>query len=231
MTISRQRKAIAPRDFNPHLPYGRWRLWLLHTPLFLYFNPHLPYGRWRFAQTWSLRAGVISIHTFLTEGDGEVRGNFLRDTLFQSTPSLRKVTKSAVEGDLGGLHFNPHLPYGRWRILCHTRHPLSDFNPHLPYGRWQWQPMSYADNMRISIHTFLTEGDKLRGNLFSVPFLFQSTPSLRKVTIHFGICDHSKKFQSTPSLRKVTPPLWLLPLASRHFNPHLPYGRWPQKYL
>ena len=182
MTISRQRKAIAPRDFNPHLPYGRWRLWLLHTPLFLYFNPHLPYGRWRFAQTWSLRAGVISIHTFLTEGDGEVSsakqlgfisihtfltegdfndlGNFLRDTLFQSTPSLRKVTKSAVEGDLGGLHFNPHLPYGRWRILCHTRHPLSDFNPHLPYGRWQWQPMSYADNMRISIHTFLTEGDR-----------------------------------------------------------------------
>ena len=35
-------------------------------------------------------------------------------------------------------------------------------------------------------------------------YLFQSTPSLRKVTITKLFCQQLDKFQSTPSLRKVT---------------------------
>ena len=123
-------------------------------------------------------------------------------------------------------NFNPHLPCGRWRcclmIVCHS----CNFNPHLPCGRWR---------MRMA---------KLVGLI-----IFQSTPSLRKVTTKPDVktC-YFRQFQSTPSLRKVTQRkdkktdisfisihtflaegdvycLWCW-LSVSYFNPHLPCGRW-----
>ena len=57
---------------------------------------------------------------------------------------------------------------------------------------------------KISIHTFLTEGDHMRGDMARI-MPFQSTPSLRKVTISVSPRQVTVLFQSTPSLRKVTP--------------------------
>ena len=101
---------------------------------------------------------------------------------------------------------------------------------------------------KISIHTFLAEGDiresidcydyvkfqstpSLRkvtndkqGN--ASKFIFQSTPSLRKVTaLQLPRVAPEKQFQSTPSLRKVTRMLGQIYRAEKNFNPHLPCGR------
>ena len=43
-----------------------------------------------------------------------------------------------------------------------------------------------AHHQTISIHTFLTEGDFKHPQLLTAPLLFQSTPSLRKVTSHYA---------------------------------------------
>ena len=100
-----------------------------------HFNPHLPRGRWR------------------------------------SGAARRRDWNN----------FNPHLPRGRWHTWDSFIIRIHDFNPHLPRGRWhrmsqaefeklifQSTPSSRkvttakrpADHKdRISIHTFLAEGD------------------------------------------------------------------------
>ena len=147
-------------NFNPHLPYGRWRrLPLLHRLGARNFNPHLPYGRWLarasdsifrqvFQSTPSLRKVTcrycclriicfISIHTFLTEGDCLWSLRFPLIVLFQSTPSLRKVTLTPL-----ALRCFPP-------ISIHTFLTEGDAALHL----------HVMPDFQISIHTFLTEGD------------------------------------------------------------------------
>ena len=80
--------------FNPHLPYGRWLDGAEIAAEVMHFNPHLPYGRWRIA-------GVPQKYAIL----------------FQSTPSLRKVTHGRWKTFLYAINFNPHLPYGRWLAI------------------------------------------------------------------------------------------------------------------
>ena len=59
--------------------------------------------------------------------------------------------------------------------------------------------------INISIHTFLAEGDDQTLYYTDTQYLFQSTPSLRKVTTQaIATLTDKQKFQSTPSLRKVT---------------------------
>ena len=57
-----------------------------------YFNPHLPCGRWHGGIFGCRRCYDISIHTFLAEGDTGALVGELTNAIFQSTPSLRKVT-------------------------------------------------------------------------------------------------------------------------------------------
>ena len=146
-------------------------------------------------------------------------------------------------------HFNPHLPYGRWRSICPMRRRNGDFNPHLPRGRWRYHTGQNPDAGAISIHTFLAEGDRRlyiwlhtlmnfnphlpRGRWQSIfqrlqwQMWFQSTPSSRKVT-RDRILDrpHLSAFQSTPSSRKVTEEHSRDTVRNNNFNPHLPRGRW-----
>ena len=151
----------------------------------------------------------ISIHTFLAEGD-RARPQY--------SPSI--------------LHFNPHLPRGRWRRSRIQSRSRKNFNPHLPRGRWQIVIALKAKDLRISIHTFLAEGDSTRtcspfrsghfnphlprGRWLYVDragkqdLLFQSTPSSRKVTQKQDTVPIKKEFQSTPSSRKVTCKMSLL---------------------
>ena len=220
------RRGSRPRNFNPHLPYGRWRSICPMRRRNGDFNPHLPCRRWQQACSCTLHISRISIHTFLAEGDGS------RMSVWRAIPN-----------------FNPHLLCRRWRLancifnwaikisihtfLAEGDGPAStpcqwqkNFNPHLPCGRWRhsWP--------RSSPHR-----------------QFQSTPSLRKVTrAHNMDLGMWGKFQSTPSLRKVTikisSTIWEYGISihtflaegdnfnvfsssnDSYFNPHLPCGRW-----
>ena len=84
----------------------------------------------------------------------------------------------------------------------------TDFNPHLPCGRW------------------LITGYERRSSDW-----FQSTPSLRKVTLRPRSSSILNQFQSTPSLRKVTQDAINVVLGWCDFNPHLPCGRWQHLLL
>ena len=124
--------------------------------------------------------------------------------LFQSTPSLRKVTVNlpGVSGQ-DDISIHTFLAEGDNISVLKRFRPI-DFNPHLPCGRW---PFSASPNL--------------------IKVRFQSTPSLRKVThinrgckalldnfnphlpcgrwLQFRYIFHNLiLFQSTPSLRKVT---------------------------
>ena len=191
--------------FNPHLPCGRWPATEDCVRYVSYISIHtfLAEGDVHYVISVYLD-NLISIHIFLAEGDEKADGAIYRvaknfnphfpcgrwqmraakeeqPIVFQSTPSLRKVTSMhfyvampykisihtfLTEGDdrygrssRRDQNFNPHLPYGRWPKLRALRPDQSDFNPHLPYGRW----LAFA-------------------MLESMSALFQSTPSLRKVT-------------------------------------------------
>ena len=126
-------------------------------------------------------AMVISIHTFLAEGDNKLAVARYTLAVFQSTPSLQKVTFGELYIQLSYKNFNPHLPCGRWHISDITSSALLHFNPHLPCGRW--------------------------------------------LQVQMQIC-HSQIFQSTPSLRKVTARAYVSTTVTCNFNPHLPCGRW-----
>ena len=193
-----------PWNFNPHLPRGRWPPSVLCHMLLYHFNPHLPRGRWLHCFITLHRCSSISIHTFLAEGDCWC-------------PADRA----------GGMHFNPHLPRGRWLDSVKSWYIASLFQSTpssrkvtlCMFGRlalmekFQSTPSSrkvtqlaYAilDVTKISIHTFLAEGDHLLGSCNTYVSVFQSTPSSRKVTGVDCTLNDYKIFQSTPSSRKVT---------------------------
>ena len=83
---------------------------------------------------WITRDQNISIHTLHTEGDFQLASDPHLHSLFQSTPSTRRVT-----GEKGGAQ-------GQIRISIHTLHTEGDtpirtipyshpnFNPHPPHG-------------------------------------------------------------------------------------------------
>ena len=102
---------------------------------------------------------------------------------FQSTPSLRKVTTTQTLQNSSSAYFNPHLPCGRWQLITEI----------------------IFHSLKISIHTFLAEGDRQEDIIGAYHVPFQSTPSLRKVTVR-KLYKRSTPalFKSTPSLRKVT---------------------------
>ena len=107
------RRGSRPRNFNPHLPYGRWRSICPMRRRNGDFNPHLPCRRWQQACSCTLHISRISIHTFLAEGDGS------RMSVWRAIPN-----------------FNPHLPCGRWPWSLWVWIQIHNFNPHLPCGRW-----------------------------------------------------------------------------------------------
>ena len=145
----------------------------------------------------------ISIHTLCEEGDERQQLYNLWDVnfnphplwrgwrhysyifylwfKFQSTPSVKRVTK-AIRNFFRFLNISIHT-------LCEEgdTHPQtsqwinSDFNPH---PLWRGWPASNC----------LADAD----------FLFQSTPSVKRVTTQKGQNDLKTLFQSTPSVKRVT---------------------------
>ena len=92
---------------------------------------------------------LISIHTFLAEGDETGLAMTAKTIIFQSTPSLRKVTCESADVSCSAT------------ISIHTFLAEGDdatFNGDLVIG--------------ISIHTFLAEGDESINSFFNVSFYF-----------------------------------------------------------
>ena len=192
------------KDFNPHLPCGRWPIYIIlvyfsytfqSTPsvwkvtrqinkesdVHSHFNPHLPCGRWQ--------SGSFKLFERI---------------LFQSTPSVWKVTIREKRTGETQCNFNPHLPCGRWQGYAPTLVGCYYFNPHLPCGRWLslvlrladcrlfqstpsvWKvtgdDVNYLNVAIISIHTFRVEGDATLVYIQQISQTFQSTPSVWKVT-------------------------------------------------
>ena len=190
-------------DFNPHLPYGRWLYQSVRDRSQCYFNPHLPYGRWR-------HSSIVTWQAYT----------------FQSTPSLQKVTTTAVndvydffisihtflaEGDGSRMsvwraipNFNPHLPRGRWRgsrnkaeaVKLFQSTPSSRKVTHDSHSKQVFLLFQSTPSSRK-----VTDRSNASG---AVPARFQSTPSSRKVTSQTSRQQHYREFQSTPSSRKVT---------------------------
>ena len=148
---------------------------------------------------------VISIHTFLAEGDDEMMYNY--DISFISIHTF------LAEGDCkfaGGI-------WTRWY-----------FNPHLPCGRWQHKRFKKISPDWFQSTPSLRKVTFMQWNTDTLSRLFQSTPSLRKVTCSTWLL---RKYCSWISIHtflaegdlSVQVPIWL----KYDFNPHLPCGRWP----
>ncbi|CCZ62502.1 uncharacterized protein BN544_04753 [Hungatella hathewayi CAG:224] len=116
---------------------------------------------------------------------------------FQSTPSLRKATMTFEQLTKQFLILWHHG--SKWLCQFQSTPSLRKATPFVV------NPFLVC---RISIHTFLAEGDSEKLISAGADGEFQSTPSLRKAT-RVGIMNHMRrKFQSTPSLRKATRRGW-----------------------
>ena len=61
---------------------------------------------------------MISIHTFLAEGDADLRRLAEIDLLFQSTPSSRKVTKTAIKkSQIQNISIHTFLAEGDYQLV------------------------------------------------------------------------------------------------------------------
>ena len=78
---------------------------------------------------------MISIHTFLAEGDWKEQYIPSVNYTFQSTPSSQKVTrKKIVVTSTQEISIHTFLTEGDYHINGHIYHDLN-FNPHLPRRR------------------------------------------------------------------------------------------------
>ena len=146
-------------------------------------------------------------------------------SIFQSTPSLRKVTFCLYPIQQISHNFNPHLPYGRWQeaVIQWSHYHIFQSTPSLRKVTLYLRVLFHF--VDISIHTFLAEGDvevvnQKRGYINFNPHLpcgrWPPGRRLHLILRHFN--------PHLPCGR------WLLgrpiPQAHSHFNPHLPCGRW-----
>ena len=145
----------------------------------------------------------ISIHTFLAEGDRQQ--DSLDSFMKHFNPHLpygRWLILNFLF--VSSIYFNPHLPYGRWhihtlpyscifQISIHTF--LTEGDSLLPY---------FPTRLCISIHTFLTEGDRLKPKALQISVISIHTFLTEGDLTTKSAAKIGEIFQSTPSLRKVT---------------------------
>ena len=147
------------RDFNLHIPRRRWQLVTLRIRHQLGFQSTLSSQKVTTkTYTWAEKIG-ISIHTFLTEGDRS------------------RTSRTTAVPD-----FNPHLPHRRWLAVGSLHTDGIAFQSTPSSQKVTCLLIDFVYPCRISIHTFLTEGDDnpLEDEVDNVKF--QSTPSSQKVT-------------------------------------------------
>ena len=127
------------------------------------FNPHPLWRGWLASTTDSVTASI-----------------------FQSTPSVKRVTWGKT----------PKV-YSVYKISIHTLCEEGDgagialkvvsahFNPHPLWRGWQYPLLILDDLASISIHTLCEEGDQHHVRPPHARFIFQSTPSVKRVTRNY----------------------------------------------
>ena len=171
-------------------------------------------------------AYIISIHTFLAEGDGRPLYEYFNNDIISIHTFLAEGDVVCKRAWRETENFNPHLPCGRWRCVISVCNLWSYFNPHLPCGRWHVPLLSTHVALSISIHTFLAEGDWTQPLIIIGETYFNPHLPCGRWLGSGRLTDNPVLFQSTPSLRKVTFGLDSIGTHTLHFNPHLPCGRW-----
>ena len=125
-----------------------------------YFNPRSPCGERLRCQYCIGQSEYISIHALLAESDADSFSRLVSTSLFQSTLSLRRATRSVYPVTAFSAYFNPRSPCGERQCLPAPSAPCPcNFNPRSPCGE------------RRKRHTVPLTA-----------FLFQSTLSLRRAT-------------------------------------------------
>ena len=59
---------------------------------------------------------TISIHTLCEEGDQDITSHLYADHIFQSTPSVKRVTDQIIQSYATILNFNPHPLWRGWHL-------------------------------------------------------------------------------------------------------------------
>ena len=151
---------ITSRVISIHtfLAEGDWRRWRRYGSA-KDFNPHLPCGRWRCDRTAEPEPDSAFQSTPSLRKVTQRHQRSRRDSIFQSTPSLRKVTWRHIWVSAVLWHFNPHLPCGRWPILVIHSCSAVTISIHTFLAEGDACSIRTQVILRISIHTFLAEGD------------------------------------------------------------------------
>ena len=145
----------------------------------------------------------ISIHALRGEGDAVRESQSLLNSVFQSTPSVGRATRSQAQDSRGIRTFQSTPSVGRATSFPRCDFPfITNFNPRPPWG-----------------------GRPLRSRRLRSCTIFQSTPSVGRATSVMGI-DTSQALISIHALRgegdlpKSTASL----RRRRDFNPRPPWG-------
>ena len=148
---------------------------------------------------------AISIHTLCEEGDDLLRSVYQqKHHVFQSTPSVKRVTQQPHQRDKTFLfQSTPSVK----RVTFISRKSIGDFYISIHTLCEEGDRRAYLKErgFTISIHTLCEEGDETLIVWFARKLLFQSTPSVKRVTALLvqGLRVHHL-FQSTPSVKRVT---------------------------
>ena len=177
----------------------------------------------------------------------------LTSTWFQSTPSSRKVTRFDVYCRRGWTNFNPHLPRGRWPEVVAEENYFCEFQSTPSSRKVTEGAEELTKSIKISIHTFLAEGDKVRRRSHTGyhdfnPHLprgrWRKSGGSKVIIDNFnphlprGRWRASDTWGETEGeisihtfLAEGDFPTIVSAALQIDFNPHLPRGRWLQKYL
>ena len=170
-----------------------------------YFNPRPPRG----GRRRSPHATMSFSHYFNPRpprGGRLVAGDRIRGRrLFQSTPSARRATVSALARASSSFYFNPRPPRGGRPIWQAYQGRSTGFQSTPSARRATGRLFQDFRGRYISIHALREEGD------------FTTMPSTLA----------EAQFQSTPSARRATVKSFLQKPLTKHFNPRPPRGGRP----
>ena len=133
-----------------------------------------------------------------------LRASSTRVAIFQSTLPLREVTQRDTNAVTWQLNFNPHFPWGKWRILVESDFKSFIFQSTLPLREVTYLSYTHRISSFISIHTS-PEGSDLNvtGLQIPDPISIHTSPEGSDANC-FRLDYGSKLFQSTLPLREVT---------------------------
>ena len=146
-----------------------------------YFNPHPLWRGWHNPLHNYDRDELISIHTLCEEGDRLPGG-------------LNKISD----------YFNPHPLWRGWRQDNFKRAKFFIFQSTPSVKRVTKRACMINAKKLISIHTLCEEGDRLPGGLNKIPDYFNPHPLWRGWQYWYKVGLKVLIFQSTPSVKRVT---------------------------